>query len=58
MAWLVTYCYLGGKQLPHLVYTNEHVQKLLDEKPSEVVCRVREVARDELARPDEGDESI
>jgi hypothetical protein len=25
MAWLVTYHYPDGRQLPHLVYTSEHI---------------------------------
>ncbi len=58
MAWLVTYHYPDGRQLPHLVYTDEHIQKLLDEKPRGVDCEVRRVTREELARPEKGDESV
>ena len=56
-AWEVSY-HRDGRKSPHTVYKFEDAMNLVNCAPRGTTVKIRSMSREELSRPDEGDESI
>jgi hypothetical protein len=57
-AWLVTYQHENGMKTAHLVYKPQALEELVNNAPKLVIVKIKAMGQVDLARPEDGDESI